>query len=202
MKNRFFVSICVVVLAAAVLLTGCSNKGEPSNHSKYATALGLSKEEACKIIGIQQEDMTEYVIETFSTPLKAELAGQTFDVSLSFNALSEEEELLQIIYRLILPDLSDTTIQAVDAIVDALGKQYGEPTQQSSFRKEEKPIPLGYTTWDLTETVSQELSTYMKQLEEEYGGPAFYELQLQISEDEGTCVVNANYLVRVVPSKK
>ena len=202
MKNRFFVSVCAVILATAVLLAGCSNKGEPSNHSKYASALGLSKEEACKIIGIRQEEMTECVIETFSTPLKAELAGQTFDVHLSFNALTEEEELLQIIYRAIYPDLSDATVQAVDAIVAALGEQYGEPSHQNDLREKDDQIPKGHTCWDLTETVSQELSAYMKQLEEEYGGSAYYELELQVSEDEGACVVTLRYKVGVIPSKK
>ena len=204
MKNKFFVSVCAVVLTVALLMVGCGNNqsvGAPSNHSKYASALGLSKEEACKIIGIRQEEMNEYVIETFSTPLKAELAGQTFDVHLSFNALTEEEELLQIIYRTIYPDLSDMTVQAVDAIVAALGEQYGEPSRQNSFQEEGDPIPRGYTYWDLTETVSEDLSAYMKQLEAEYDGPAYYELELHITEDEGSCVVTLRYRVGVIPGK-
>lgn len=204
MKTLVRRSVACILLVAILLMVGCSNTqtvGEPTNHSKYASALGLSKEEACKVIGIQQKDMTEVVIETYSTPLKAELAGQTFEVLLSFNALSEEEELLQIIYRVIYPDLSDTTVQAVDTIVAALEEQYGEPTRQSDSRKKDERFPVEYTFWDLTETVSQELSAYMKQLEKEYGGTAYYELVLHINQDEDACIVDISYVVGVTPAK-
>ena len=204
MKTMVRKSVACVLLFA-VLLVACSNTqlvGEPSNHSKYASALSLPKEEACKIIGIEREDMSEIVIETFATPLKAELAGRTFDVRLGFNALSEEEELTQIIYISIYPDQSDITVQGVDAIVTALTERYGEPSQQSDSWKEDEPIPYGYNYWDLTETVSQELSAYMEQLEEEYGGPAYYQMVLSISEDAGACAVKITYMVGVIPSKK
>lgn len=204
MKNKFLISICAVILVMALLLAGCSNNqviGEPSNYGKLAPALGLSKEETCKVIGIQQEDMTEIAKETFTTPLTAELAGQTFDVLLSFNALSEEKELLQIKYQVVYPDLSDTTVQAVDDIVAALGERYGEPTRQSDSRKEDERLPAAYTYWDLTETVSEDLSAYMKQLEAEYGGTAYYELILHISQDEDACIVGISYVVGVTPSK-
>lgn len=204
MKYKCFVCICATLLTMALLLAGCPDAqpmGEPSNYSKLAPALGLSKEDACKVIGIQQEDMTEVVIETYSTPLKAELAGQTLDVLLSFNALSEEEELLQIKYRAIYPDLSDTTVQAVDAIVAALEEQYGEPTRQSDSRKEDERFPVDYTYWDLTETVSEDLAAYMEQMEKEYGGTAYYELVLHVDPHEDTCVVNISYVVGVTPSE-
>lgn len=202
MKNKFFVNVCAVILVTALLLAGCSNKGEPSNHSKYASALSLSKEETCKVIGIQPEDMTEVAKGLYSTPLKAELAGQSLDVLLSFNMLSEEKELLQIKYQVVYPDLSDTTVQAVDGIVAALGERYGEPSNQNTFQEEGDPIPWGYTYWDLTETVSEDLSAYMKQLEAEYGGPAYYELILNISQGEAACIVSISYVVGVIPSKK
>lgn len=204
MKHKFFTCICAVVLVIALLLAGCANNQAalgPSNHSKYASALGLSKKEACEVIGIQQEDMTEFVIAIFSTPLKAELAGQTFEVNLSFNALSEEEELLQIIYRAIYSDLSNTTVEAVNAIASALEEQYGEPSRRNDSGDEDEQIPKGYTYWDLTETASQELSAYMKQLEKEYGGTAYYELVLHVNPYDDTCVVDVSYVVGVTPAK-
>ena len=201
MKNKFFASVCAIVLVTAVLLAGCSNKGEPSNHSKYATALGCSTEETCKIFGIRQEDMTEVVKGLYATPLTAEFAGQTFDVQLGVNLMTEEKELLQIVYQTVYSDVSEATIQAVDAIVAALNEQYGEPTRQSDVRKKDERLPQPYTYWDLTETVSEDLSAYMKQLEE-YGGPAYYELELQVSADEDGCWVNLRYKVGVIPSKK
>lgn len=202
MKNKFFASVCAIVLATAVLLAGCSNKGEPSNHSKYATALGRSTEETCKIFGIRQEDMTEVVKGLYATPLTAEFAGQTFDVQLGVNLMTEEKELLQIVYQTVYSDVSEATIQAVDAIVAALNEQYGEPTRQSDFREKDERLPEPYTYWDLTETVSEDLSAYMKQLEEEYGGPAYYELELRIADDEEGCWVTLRYTVGVIPSKK
>lgn len=203
MKSKIFFRICVVAFVIALLMVGCANDQAaygPSNHSKLALALGLSKEEACKVIGIEQEQMTEFVIQTYSTPLKAELAGQTFDVILSFDALSEKEELLQIMYRAIYADQSDTTAQAVKAVVETLEEQYGEPSRRSNSWDEAAPIPEGYTYWDLTETVSQELSAYMKQLEEQYGGSAYYQLSLQISLEENECVVTMKYVVGVNPA--
>ena len=202
MKNKFFASVCAIVLVTAVLLAGCSNKGEPSNHSKYATALGRSTEETCKIFGIRQEDMTEVVKGLYATPLTAEFAGQTFDVRLGVNLMTEEKELLQIVYQTVYSDVSEATIQAVDAIVAALNEQYGEPTRQSDFREKDERLPEPYTYWDLTETVSEDLSAYMKQLEEEYGGPAYYELELRIADDEEGCWVTLRYIVGVIPSKK
>lgn len=202
MKNKFFASVCAIVLATAVLLAGCSNKGEPSNHSKYATALGRSTEETCKIFGIRQEDMTEVVKGLYATPLTAEFAGQTFDVQLGVNLMTEEKELLQIVYQTVYSDVSEATIQAIDAIVAALNEQYGEPTRQSDFREKDEWLPEPYTYWDLTETVSEDLSAYMKQLEEEYGGPAYYELELRIADDEEGCWVTLRYIVGVIPSKK
>ena len=205
MKNKLFARVCAVLLVTALLMVGCSNSKAvigPSNHSKYVTALGRSKEETCKIFGIRQEDMTEVVKGLYATPLTAEFAGQTFDVQLGLNLMTEERELLQIVYQTVYPDISDATIQAVDAIVAALNEQYGEPTRQSDARKKDERLPQPYTYWDLTETVSEDLSAYMKQLEEEYGGPAYYELELQVSAGEDGCWVNLRYKVGVMPSKK
>ena len=202
MKKKFFASVCAIVLVTAVLLAGCSNKGEPTNHSKYATALGRSTEETCKIFGIRQEDMTEVVKGLYATPLTAEFAGQTFDVRLGVNLMTEEKELLQIVYQTVYSDVSEATIQAVDAIVAALNEQYGEPTRQSDARKKDERLPQPYTYWDLTETVSDDLSAYMKQLEEEYDAPAYYELELQVSADESTCWVTLRYKVGVLAPEK
>ena len=205
MKNKRFTRVCAVLLVTALLMVGCSNSKAvigPSNHSKYVTALGRSTEETCKIFGIRQEDMTEVAKGLYATPLTAEFAGQTFDVHLGLNLMTEERELLQIVYQTVYPDISDATIQAVDAIVAALNEQYGEPTRQSDVRKKDERLPQPYTYWDLTETVSEDLSAYMKQLEEEYGGPAYYELELQVSTDEDRCWVNLRYKVGVMPSKK
>ena len=202
MRHKVFICICTVALAVALLLAGCSNKGEPSNHSKYASALSHPLEETCKIIGIQQEDMTEVVKGLYSTPLKAELAGQTLDILLGLNLTTEEKELLQVVYRKVYPDLSETTVQGVNALVTAVSEQYGEPSQQRNYQEEGEQIPMGYTQWDLTETVSEDLATYMKQLEEEYGGPAYYRLDLEVSEEEGTCYVSLKYMVGVIPSKR
>ena len=205
MKNKLFARVCAVLLVAALLMVGCSNNqavGGPSNHGKYVTALGRSTEETCKIFGIRQEDMTEVAKGLYATPLTAEFAGQTFDVRLGVNLMTEEKELLQIVYLTVYSDVSEATIQAVDAIVAALNEQYGEPTRQSDVRKKDERLPQPYTYWDLTETVSEDLSAYMKQLEEEYGGPAYYELELHVSSDEDGCWVNLRYKVGVIPSKK
>ena len=205
MKNKLFARVCAVLLVAALLMVGCSNNqavGGPSNHGKYVTALGRSTEETCKIFGIRQEDMTEVAKGLYATPLTAEFAGQTFDVRLGVNLMTEEKELLQIVYLTVYSDVSEATIQAVDAIVAALNEQYGEPTRQSDVRKKDERLPQPYTYWNLTETVSEDLSAYMKQLEEEYGGPAYYELELQVSSDEDGCWVNLRYKVGVIPSKK
>lgn len=204
MKNKLFTRVCVAVLIAALLMVGCSGTegvSGPSNHSKYASVLGLSKEEACKSIGIQQEDMTETAKGLYTTPLTAQFAGQTFDVYLSVNTLSEKQELLSIKYCLKFADLSDTTIQAVDDIVDTLKEQYGEPARQSDSQREDERLPAAYTYWDLTETVSEDLSAFMKQLEAEYGGTAYYELLLNVDQYEGICEVVISYIVGVTPSK-
>ena len=204
MKNKLFARVCAVLLVAALLMVGCSNGQAvigPSNHSKYVTALGRSTEEACKIFGIRQEDMTEVAKGLYATPLTAEFAGQTFDVRLGINLMTEERELLQIVYLTVYPDVSDATIQAVDAIVAALKEQYGEPTRQSESRKKDERLPESHTYWDLTETVSEDLSAYMKQLEEEYGGPAHYQLELDIVDDEEGCWVNMKYIVGVIPQR-
>ena len=205
MKNKLFARVCAVLLVTALLMVGCSDSQAvigPSNNSKYVTALGRSTEETCKIFGIRQEDMTEVVKGLYATPLTAEFAGQTFDVRLGLNLMTEERELLQIVYFTVYPDISDATIQAVDAIVATLKEQYGEPTRQSEFRKKDERLPEPHTYWDLTETVSEDLAAYMKQLEEEYGGPAYYQLELDIANDEEGCWVNLKYIVGVIPSKK
>ncbi len=199
MKSNRLVSFLVYMLVAA-LLVACSNTHAVGE--QCPSVLGLSKEEACEVLGVKQEELNEVARGTYNTPLKAELAGQVFDVSLGFNTLSEEQELLCIIYRLNFADLSDDTVQAVDAIVAALGEQFGEPTGHNDFKGKDKIIPTGYTTWDLTDTVSKELSAYLKQLEAEYGGPAYYQVNLQIGQLDGSCEITIEYRIGVIPSKK
>ena len=198
MKSNRLVSFLAYMLVAAVLVA-CSNTHTVGE--QCPSVLSLSKEEACEILGVKKEELNEVAIGTYNTPLKAELADQIFDVSLGFNTESEEQELLCITYRLNFADLSDDTAQAVDAIVAALDEQFGESTGHNDFKGKDKSIPTGYTTWDLTDTVNKELSAYLKQLEAEYGGPGYYQVNLQISELDGYGEVTIEYRIGVIPSK-
>lgn len=198
MKSNRLVSFLAYMLVAAVLVA-CSNTHTVGE--QCPSVLSLSKEEACEILGVKKGELNEVAIGTYNTPLKAELADQIFDVSLGFNTESEEQELLCITYRLNFADLSDDTAQTVDAIVAALDEQFGESTGHNDFKGKDKSIPTGYTTWDLTDTVNKELSAYLKQLEAEYGGPGYYQVNLQISELDGHGEVTIEYRIGVIPSK-